>query len=200
MKPVSLFAFDDEVARCKIWRIWFISSRLRDYIDKQVPCSRLRDLGKSTCDRLWDFFCFFARGEAHSGDCTRRRRGKPAYVRSSQRGLRARCIYDQLRRRGGLSRRNTRVRIRSRDSVYILLKCTLQDRSDDRHVLCVEIDKPGARIVVIDRVVGKKVEKISIGVRRMEIQPLKAVRCVFWPKTVAKVARRRERMIEYRWG
>ena len=108
MKPVSLFAFDDEVARCKIWRIWFISSRLRDYIDKQVPCSRLRDLGKSTCDRLWDFFCFFARGEAHSGDCTRRRRGKPAYVRSSQRGLRARCIYDQLRRRGGLSRRNTR--------------------------------------------------------------------------------------------
>src|SRR5438046_10119873 len=37
VEPVALLAFNDEVARAQIWRIWFISSGLCNHIDKQVP-------------------------------------------------------------------------------------------------------------------------------------------------------------------
>ena len=157
----------------------------------------MRHLAKSTCDRLWYLFRFFSRGEAGSGDCTRPGGGKPAYISSSQGRLRACCIHDELRRRRGFRRRNDRIRSGSRDNVYVLLQCTLQNRSHDWDILRVEIDDSDSRIVVINRVVCKKVQKISIGVRCVEIQTLKTVRCVFWPKTVAKVADRRKSVIEY---
>src|SRR6266403_2214963 len=42
MKPVAFFALDDEFCRVgKIWSPWSVLPGLRDYIDHQVPRSRL---------------------------------------------------------------------------------------------------------------------------------------------------------------
>ena len=53
MEPVSLFALDDKVARGKIRGVWLILSRLRDYVDHQVPGSRLTCLCQTRA--RWSF-------------------------------------------------------------------------------------------------------------------------------------------------
>src|SRR6266496_5343201 len=56
MEPIPFFALDDEFTRVgKICCPRSVISRLRDYVDHQVPSSRLSYLGQRASDRL---LCF----------------------------------------------------------------------------------------------------------------------------------------------
>src|SRR6266498_6166237 len=53
MEPIPFFALDDEFCRVgKICCPWSVISRLRDYVDHQVPGSRLACVCQGACDRL----------------------------------------------------------------------------------------------------------------------------------------------------
>src|SRR6266487_225734 len=56
MKPVALLAFDDEVARREICRLGFVSSRLRNHVDHQVPGARLSDFREGARARRSETF------------------------------------------------------------------------------------------------------------------------------------------------
>ncbi len=97
MEPIPFLALDDELCRVgKICCPRSVISRLRDYVDHQVPGSRLTYL----CQRARDRLLCFVRGSENLRQRCGRCRGQPGNIGSGQRGTMPRAGVRRLLNNG----------------------------------------------------------------------------------------------------